>query len=289
MQQDVYVDVLFLINFSMDYLCLYICSKLLGIAFSVKRLALAALLGGIYAAIALFLPVSSGVGLIFDIIMCPIICAIAFHRRRAMGSTMLYSVIFFLISMLLGGIMTALFNLLNRLDLPIGSLDGDSISVWIFALLAVSAAIISLFGGSMIFKKREIKHCDVTVCFNSRTLCLRGLCDSGNLVRDPISGTPVIILDKTAAYGFIDSRVTENYLQGISSDDPAYSSMRIAPISTVSGRSALVILRADSINLCYEHKNKKFTVTPSAYIAIADIGSGADGCGAIVPYSLLRG
>ena len=29
MPQDVYVDLLFLINFSMDYLCLYICTKIL--------------------------------------------------------------------------------------------------------------------------------------------------------------------------------------------------------------------------------------------------------------------
>ena len=289
MQEYVYVDILFLINFSMDYLCLYISAKILGYAFSAKRFVLAALIGGAYAAASLFLPLSHGIGSLVDVLMCPLICAVALHKRGEIRRTLFFSLLFFLISMLLGGVMTALFNLINKLSLPLDMLGGDGLSVWAFALLAILAALISLFGGSLIFKKREVRTCNIRIIFNGKELTLRGLCDSGNLVKDPISGTPVIIVDSARAGSIVDPRITEAFLHGEHPSSPAYSSMRLAPIATVSGRSTLVLLLPDSLEISYEHKNKTYTHTPRAYFALAEISSSAEGCDAIVPYSLIRG
>ena len=49
MQIDVYADVLFLINFSMDYLCLYITARVLHRKMTLWRILSASALGGIYA------------------------------------------------------------------------------------------------------------------------------------------------------------------------------------------------------------------------------------------------
>ena len=66
MTQTVYVDLYFLINFSMDFLCFFLTSKLLSAKLSFGRTLVASTLGGIYANLALFLPVSVFFSLVID-------------------------------------------------------------------------------------------------------------------------------------------------------------------------------------------------------------------------------
>ena len=119
MIQDVYIDLLFLINFSMDYLCLYICAKVLRKKQKLLRMMLAAAIGGVYSVISLFFIFSAPVNLICDALFCLVISAIAFaERRRLVSSTLICGFLFVGISMMTGGAMTAIFNLLNPI-LPI--------------------------------------------------------------------------------------------------------------------------------------------------------------------------
>ncbi len=285
----VYVDILFLINFSMDYLCLYISAKILRRAANAKKMIPAALLGAIYSVVSVFLTVQPWIALLIDILVCVAMCAIAFHKRKQLRKTFLYSLLYFLVSMTVGGIMTALFNLVNKLNLPFDMADGDGLSVWGFALLAILAGIFAIFGGNFIFKKKEIRDCQLKILFDGKEKIFSGLSDSGNLVRDPISGRPVIIIDRRLADGFVDTRILDNFKSGIPNNSKAYSGMRIAPISTVSGKSAIVLLRADQITLTYNRGSRQESIQPDAMFALGDIGKSANGYDAIIPYSLFRG
>ena len=285
----VYVDILFLINFSMDYLCLYISAKILKRAISPKRMILASLLGAIYSVISVFLSVGSGLALAADILVCGLICIVAFHTKKQFKKTLLATLLYFLVSMTVGGIMTALFNLVNKLDLPFVIADSDGLSVWGFALLAMLAAIFATFGGNFIFKKKEITSCQLKILFDGKEKTFNGMSDSGNLIRDPISGRPVIIIDRRLADGFVDTKILEDFTAGISNKSKAYSGMRIAPISTVSGKSVIVLLRSDRITLTYTRGSKQESIHPDAMFALGDIGKSAEGYDAIIPYSLFRG
>ena len=285
----VYVDILFLINFSMDYLCLYISAKILRRALSAKRLVLSSLLGAVYSVVSVFLSVESWLALLIDILVCLSMCAIAFHTKKQFKKTLVSALLYFLVSMTVGGIMTALFNLINKLDLPFDMADGDGLSVWGFALLAILAAIFAIFGGNFIFKKKEISSCQLKIVFDGKEKIFTGLSDSGNLIRDPISGRPVIIIDRKLADGFVDTRILDDFTNGIPTKSSAYSGMRIAPISTVSGRSVIVLLCADRITLTYNRGSKEESIQPDAMFALGDIGKSAAGYEAIIPYSLFRG
>ena len=285
----VYVDILFLINFSMDYLCLYITAKILRRALSAKRMILASLLGAVYSVISVFLLVAPWLALLIDILVCIGMCAIAFHAKKQIRKTLLSSLLYFLVSMTVGGVMTALFNLLNRLELPFDIADSDGLSVWGFALLAILAGIFAMFGGNFIFKKKEINSCQLKIAFDGKEKEFNGMSDSGNLIRDPISGRPVIIIDRNLADGFVDTKILDNFVDGISNKNKAYSGMRIAPINTVSGKSVIVLLRADKITLTYSKGSKQESINPDAMFALGDIGKSAEGYDAIIPYSLFRG
>lgn len=268
----------------MDYLCLYISGRILNLSLSLKRLLIASALGGVYSVVSLFLPFGSSVIFFLDIALCLIISAIVFHRKKHFSKTLLSSLLYFIVSMTMGGIMTAIFNLLNKLNLPFDGLENDSLSVWGFAIIAIAAGLISIFGGNYIFKKKEIKDCTLSLTFDGKTLTLDGISDSGNLLCDAISGKPVIIIDRQACRDVVNQYILDDFLHGIPSSEPAYSHMRITPVHTVSGKSALVVLRAEKMLITYQKKGKTCTFSPDAMFAVGDIGSH----GAVIPYSLFR-
>ncbi len=273
----------------MDYLCLYISAKILRRALRAKRMILASLLGAVYSVASVFLLVEPWLALMIDILVCLCMCAVAFYAKKQFKKTLVSALLYFLVSMTVGGIMTALFNLVNELDLPFVITDSDGLSVWGFALLAIIAGIFAIFGGNFIFKKKEITSCQLKILFDGKEKTFNGMTDSGNLIRDPISGRPVIIIDRRLADGFVDTKILEDFTLGIPSKSRAYSGMRIAPISTVSGKSVLVLLRSDRITLTYTRGSKQESIQPDAMFALGNIGKSAEGYDAIIPYSLFRG
>lgn len=273
----------------MDYLCLYISAKILRRALNAKRLVLSSLLGAVYSVISVFLLVAPWLAILIDLLVCIGMCIVAFHKRGQLRKTLLSSLLYFLVSMTVGGIMTALYNLVNKLDLPFDIADSDGLSVWGFALLAILAGIFAIFGGNFIFKKKEICSCQLKIAFDGKEQTFNGMSDSGNLIRDPISGRPVIIIDRRCADGFVDTKILDDFIVGIPNKSKVYSGMRIAPISTVSGRSVIVLLRAERITITYNRGSKQESIHPDAMFALGDIGKSAEGYDAIIPYSLFRG
>ena len=131
MQQTVYVDLYFMVNFSMDLLCLMITASLLHRKPRRTRTLLAAALGGAYAAVALLIGLSGALGFLCNALAALLLCAITFHSRKApLLQTLKCVPILLFSSMTVGGIMTALYTLLNRLDLPLEVLGEESLSVW---------------------------------------------------------------------------------------------------------------------------------------------------------------
>ena len=291
MEQEVYIDLLFLINFSMDYLCLYICGKVLRKKLKLLRLIIAAAAGGAYSVISLFSPFSPTINLIIDAIFCLVICAIAFAENgRRLSSTLLCGFLFVGISMMTGGAMTAIFNFLNRLDLPLDSIDGDGISTYLFAIIAAVAGIITLRSGEIISKRSDIKECKLTLTISGKTATFFALSDSGNLVKDPLSGKNVVLIDRSSLSHLVDVSVFDKFLEG--QQPPASSGLkglRIVPIKTAGGKSFLAaaipeILFAE----VGTQKGKTHTLELDALIAPSDIGKSAEGYQAIVPSQIIK-
>ena len=81
MGRTVYVDLFFLINFSMDFLCFFLAGKLLERKMSLPRMLIASALGGIYANVSLLLSLGGILGVVIDVAVCMIMCLIAFWRN----------------------------------------------------------------------------------------------------------------------------------------------------------------------------------------------------------------
>ena len=289
MGQTVYVDLLFMINFSMDFLCFFLCARILGRRLSLPRALIASAVGGIYSDLALFIGVGRAAALAIDLAICVLICAIAFWKKGKTSSLPLYILVYFAISMALGGFMTAIFNLLNKSDIPLSEGEADGISVWMFALLAALSGIITLIGGRAFRRRSAQRTAELEISYNGKTAKLCGLVDTGNLLREPISGKPCIIADISSLSSIIPPSLARAARKGDISaigrlGERDSKNVRIVPIKTAGGDGALIALRAEEITLNFGKGAERI----DALVALSDINRSAEGSDSLLPPELLN-
>lgn len=288
MEQTVYIDLYFMINFAMDFLCFYLTSWLLSLRRSLLRTMLASAFGALYACAVLLIGLRGVWSILADLAICLLMCAIAYYRPKEARAVALDALVYSAVSILLGGAMTALFYFFNRmgLDRLLGSEeDADGVSVWLFALIAIAGAIGTAFGGRLMRKKATRRACRVSITLGGRTVTLDGICDSGNLLREPISALPCIIIDpeyfdeligRGDARAVIDRRI-EDLSEGIC------RRVRVIPMRTVGGESVGYGIRADRVRV----ELGRETRSVEAFILAANEPISADGARALVPSELL--
>lgn len=195
-EQEVYVDLYFFVNASMDLLCLNLTALLLHCKPKRWRLFLGAAAGGLFSVGVLLLGLGGVWEIFLDLLAALAVCAVTFARRKGGLLRGLRTVgAFFLISVLLGGIMTALFWLLNRLDLPIDAVTEDHISVWLFAVLALVSGLLTGKGGRLLGRAGKAESVTLEAVLFGKPVTFRALVDTGNLLTEPLSGRPVILCD----------------------------------------------------------------------------------------------
>ena len=289
MGQTVYVDLYFLINFSMDFLCFFLTAKLLDRKRSVGRWLLGAALGGLYADVALFVPLGYGASLLLDLLVGGVMCAVAFGERKRWRSLPLFLLVYAAISMALGGFMTALFHLFNRSALfeGIEQTEGDGISVWVFAVLALLSAGITLLGGRFFRKRTERRYADVEVVYGGRCVRLRALADSGNLLREPVGGRPCIIVDPNRVAQVLPKTLIEAGREEIPALERLLQrdmkNVRLIPTKTASGTSMLLGVRMEKITV----DSGSGSHVVDAVVVLAKSGDGFGGNDALIPTGLL--
>ncbi len=280
---DVYVDLFFLINFSMDYICLYITSKIVRQKVNAKKYIIASIIGGAYSVLALFFTFHSIIAFIIDMLICIIMISICFcakgnEKRHVFGTALLYIGI----SMLLGGVMTAIFNLLNRLDIDLSGLSNDGAHTYTFAIIAVISAALSTKGISLITKKNRHKEYWVRIYINGRVCSLFGFVDTGNLVQDVLSGKSIIFIDRSASKDTIDPDAETKFYKG----EIIYKGSRLIPISTANGSSMTLVFAPDKVVLKEKSQKEVAEYEVDCLISLTDIKK--DTYSAIIPEELTR-
>ena len=293
MEVEVYADLLFLINAGMDGLCLLLTGRLLHRKTRLRRMIPAVLLGGIYAVAALFPQVGMGVSLILDGIVCLAMCAMVFGGKEGGGikGLLLSAGVYFLLSMALGGIMTALYHLLNRAGaadlLPFLTEGSDGPTSWLFLLLALLGGCISLWGGRLTQRSKRVVLCTVTVVLEGKQVDLRGMVDSGNLLRDPMGGRVVICVKQDTITPIL-SPALGRVMAGIPPHrailTPSESKrIRLIPTATATGNTLLYGFLPDRILL--QTEGDRYGREVDAVVGVTHIHT--EGVEALVPSDLI--
>ncbi|MBO4217143.1 MAG: sigma-E processing peptidase SpoIIGA [Clostridia bacterium] len=245
----VYADVLALINFSMDFVALRITSSVVKLRPRLWRSVSGAAAGAFYSLAALLLGIGGVWQIPADVAAALLICLIVYGAKDAVRF-FTASATFFAVGFIMGGVMTALYSKMGgyaaylsaggSAALAEGAIDGKT-----FVLLCVlSSAVAAAVGRAITLVKRK-KGCtfDLECCGRfARAFCV---CDSGNLVTEPISGLPVIFLCERSA-SFLPAGVIKYMKTGDSGECECKSSLCAVPVRTVDGSSLKYAVRCDA-------------------------------------------
>ncbi|HIS59080.1 MAG TPA: sigma-E processing peptidase SpoIIGA [Candidatus Faecousia faecipullorum] len=174
----VYLDLAVLLNFLTDFLLLLGTNHLAGYPLAPKRCALAAGVGGLYGGMCLLHGFRFLGNLMWRGVCLCFMAGIAFGFRR---EAIQRGGVFLLLSLALGG-MAISFNTNHFPTLVLGALG-----IWGLCRLA--------FPGSL--GSRE--YVPLTISYGNREVHLTALRDTGNTLRDPITGESVFLISGTAA------------------------------------------------------------------------------------------
>lgn len=274
----VYGDVLFLINFSMDFLVLFCTSRIMHIKQKPFRLVISSVLGGAYAVAALFIT-NNVVSVLCNIAAALVMCFIAYPKAR--GITFLKCcVLFFCLSLLTGGGITASYVLLSKLGRGVNVNSGfapvlSDIPLGTFCILGIISVGASFITGRIFGRHKEREEVSVTVVGKSGSATVRCMSDSGALLREPLSGSPVIIMRTQCIKSCVDPPLYEALCRS-DAEDPA-KGLRVIPSSSIGGGRLL-------FGFAPEHVYIK-GCDRRAVIAVTDDGFG--GFDGIVPSDLL--
>lgn len=199
MYLELYIDIIFLVNFIMDMIILIILKKLLKLKSTVLRIICAGATGGIGACIIAIANFNSIIlkFILMYIVISSLMLIIAFTYRDFKNLLksifMLYVITFFL-----GGILNSLYYHFNIgfyfSELIRGKLyDNRNVKYYLYSAL-FTFVIVKILIFFYQYTKTELKNIyEVEIIMEDKKLTGFGLLDTGNDLREPLTNKPVII------------------------------------------------------------------------------------------------
>lgn len=225
----IYLDLVAVLNFLVDGLLLLGTNRLCGFPPGIKRCALASAVGSVYAA-GCMLPGFGFLGNTFWRLVC--LAAMGVIAFGWSISALRRTLVFVLLAMALGGI-----------ALGIG---GGSFAALLLGAVLVWLLCTAGFRGGI----GQRSFAAVRLSYRGKTMELTALRDTGNTLRDPVSGEAVLVLGADAAKNLVglDSGMLASPVETLVSRK--IPGLRLLPYRTVGqGNGMLLALRLDSVRI----------------------------------------
>ena len=241
-----YVDGVLLLNVLVDLLLLLAASRLCGLPVKPARVALGALLGGVYAACCL-LPGFYFLGnTLWRTVSLGLMSVVAYGISK---SALRRGLIFALLAMALGGAVMGM---------------GNS-GFWAVVCGAATVSALCYFG----FRERigGTSYVPVELRYGDKLLRITALQDTGNTLRDPITGRAVLVVGADTALELLG--LTRSQLENPVDSLTALPGLRLVPYRSIGASSFLLAMKLKNVKIG--------TWQGSTLVAFAPDSLGAEG------------
>lgn len=243
MKQTIYLDVLICVNLFINYLILSAVSRFMNIKTRLYRTLLGAFAGAI-ASLIILLPQLNGIINISIKIVLSAIIVIIVYGVKGFRQTFKLIAVFFMMTFIFCGAMLALWYIAYPKGLTMrNSVVYIDISPQILIILTVVCYLLIRFIGRITGKSSEYKlYNKVKININGTVSELNAKLDTGNSLKEPFSGLPVIIVNKSKFSGF--SQFNEK-----DADFEEYFALkaRFIPFSSLGGNGLLPSVKATEV------------------------------------------
>lgn len=257
MKPVIYIDVLFLVNFFINATLLLISSKILKRPFKSHRLLLGAAIGAVYAVCMFFPKMQFMYSLIAKFMMSLLIVSVSFKLTKL--SLYIKTVcMFYFASFTLGGALMAVmyFTSIGRIT---GTVMNNGIIYFNlpFGMVIVTSLIayvlISVFCNIYKQSKNTI-YKEVCVNISGKSADFRALIDTGNMLSEPISNTPVMVVELEKLKAVLPESVYDALKKNDTSIDVLQedfsSRIRIIPYTSLGEQNGLLLgFKPDSVTI----------------------------------------
>ena len=195
----VYLDVFFFVNFFMDFIILRIYTHIFEPQTTGFRCVAAGLTGSFLACISLLIPYERVVfRLLYAYVFIAVILNLIVCRKKTIKKIVKGVVIIYGITIFMGGAVNLLYSytylgffLKNYINILMAG------PVNIFRLITytgVSYMMLTCIWKIIMKNKRKYEYVDVVLKLNDKSICLKGLIDTGNSLKDPYTGARVHVV-----------------------------------------------------------------------------------------------
>lgn len=254
MQYTVYVDVLFLVNLVMDYVLLWAVCAVMGLPRKKMRLGLAAALGaGWVCVIAIFSLPPTLEGVLTWLGISSLMVWIACRPRKFSDLLNRLSVLYLVAFLAGGGLNIIYFHTsvgvyLKQVILGIRKADSSGMGV-ILGGIAMTLAVTKILNTMEKQKKRRKNRYTAELYFGERRVLVDGFIDTGNRLKEPITGKIVHILQEDVAASLMSGE-----------DKPMSFLVPYRAVGTESG--LLTAIRIDRMELVAEDESRTVIMRP---------------------------
>ncbi len=272
----IYLDVLFCVNFIIDYLLLLFVKTFLSLPCRLRRLLLGAAVGGIMSFVILLPPLPSGLSILISFAGASVVVGAAFSPL-SVRCFFKAAAAFFLSGFAYCGIMMAIWTIFSSDNILIRN---SSVYIGISPTMLVVTALFSYAVLRVIMRitgrgKITSDFCTVIVEFGTEKVTLNAKIDTGNTLKEPFSGLPVIVAVKGACKNLSLFKDTD-----INKLAPG---LRIIPFTSVGGKGLIPAGRPDNVII----KHSGISRSACAYLAVCDDSLITDSVQALVPAEII--
>lgn len=248
----IYVDVVLIENLLMNYIILFATGVILKIKIKHIRLILASLVGAIYTIIAYVSALKIYSNIFLKFVLSLIIIYIAFNPKDV-KRLFKFTLIFYLTSFVFGGAAFALIYIVKPQEiLKNNGLVLNSNSLKVIFISAIFAFVIITIGFKVVKNKISAKdmYCHIRIKLNQKEIETKAMIDTGNFLKEPITNTPVIVVEHTLLYDCMPKEILnhlENILGGDFSEIPEnikeeyMSKLKVIPFSSLGKQNGMLI------------------------------------------------
>ena len=264
----IYIDVVLIENLLMNYIILFATGVILKIKIKHIRLLLASLVGAIYTIIAYISNLRIYSNFFLKLILSVVIIYIAFNPK-SVKKLCKFTLIFYLTSFVFGGAAFALIYIVKPQEiLRNNGLVLNSNSLKVIFISAIVAFMIITIGFKVVKNKISAKdmYCDIKIKLNHKEIETKAMIDTGNFLKEPITNTPVIVVEHTLLYNCIPKEILNhlgNILGGDFSEIPKnikeeyMPRLKIIPFSSLGKQNGMLLgIKAEEVVIKNEEESK---------------------------------
>ncbi len=241
-----YIDILFLVNFTINYILLSVTAFIGRLPKKHWRIFLSALFGAIYAVCIFFPKLSRLYSAVFKIIFSLFMISVAYNLK-SIRTFLKATGLFYLCTFIMGGGVFAVFCFTDMGE-RLGAVISNGILYinlpWklLFISVLISYIVVrSLYYAIRIGVARDNMLVKVQVFLNGKSTEMDALIDTGNALCEPICGEPVIVAEFDALKSILPEGMEEEKIMAGEKPAGMEGRIRIIPFSSIGKDNGIMV------------------------------------------------